>query len=40
MGKLAQVGLAAQAALTFGRLYVMPVHRHELPAQVRVVPTW
>jgi len=39
-GKLAQVGLAAQAAFTFGRLYLMPVKRHALPEQVRVVPTW
>ena len=39
-GKLAQVGLAAQAAFTFGRLYLMPVKRHDLPKQVRVVPAW
>ena len=40
MGKLAQAGLAAQAALTFGRLYLLPVNRHDLPAQVRVAPSW
>ncbi len=40
MGKLAQAGLAAQAALTFGRLFVMPVKRHDLPMQVRVAPAW
>ena len=40
MGRLAQAGLAAQAALTFGRLYLMPVKRHDLPVQVRVAPAW
>jgi magnesium-protoporphyrin IX monomethyl ester (oxidative) cyclase len=39
-GKLAQVGLAAQAAFTFGRLYLMPVKRHDLPEQVRMAPAW
>ena len=39
-GKLAQVSLAVQGLLTFGRLYLMPVKRHDLPAQVRVVPAW
>ena len=40
MGKLAVAGLAAQAALTFARLYLMPVRRHDLPVQVRVAPAW
>ena len=40
LGKLAQVGLAAQAAATFGRLYLMPVKRHDLPVQVRMAPAW
>ena len=39
-GKLAQASLAVQGLLTFGRLYLMPVKRHDLPAQVRVVPAW
>jgi hypothetical protein len=29
-----------QAALTFGRLYLMPVKRHDLPVQVRMAPAW
>ncbi len=40
LGKLAQAGLAAQAVLTFGRLYLLPVKRHDLPAQIRVAPVW
>jgi magnesium-protoporphyrin IX monomethyl ester (oxidative) cyclase len=32
------VGVAGAA--TFARLYVLPVHRHALPAQVRVAPAW
>jgi len=39
-GKLAQAGLALQAAATFGRLYLLPVKRHDLPVQVRVAPAW
>ena len=40
MGKLAQAGLSVQAFGTFARLYLMPVHRHDLPMQVRVAPSW
>jgi magnesium-protoporphyrin IX monomethyl ester (oxidative) cyclase len=40
LGKLAQAGLALQAAGTFVRLYMLPVQRHDLPAQVRVAPSW
>jgi magnesium-protoporphyrin IX monomethyl ester (oxidative) cyclase len=32
--------LGIRAAAVFGRLYLLPVHRHELPADVRVAPTW
>jgi magnesium-protoporphyrin IX monomethyl ester (oxidative) cyclase len=39
-GKLAQAGLAAQAAATFAKLYLLPVKRHDLPVQVRVAPAW
>jgi magnesium-protoporphyrin IX monomethyl ester (oxidative) cyclase len=38
--KLAQAGLALQAVGTFARLYLLPVQRHDLPAQVRVAPVW
>ena len=27
-------------AAAFARLYLLPVNRHELPAQVRVAPAW
>jgi magnesium-protoporphyrin IX monomethyl ester (oxidative) cyclase len=32
--------LAAGAALVFARLYLLPVEHHDLPAQVRLAPTW
>jgi magnesium-protoporphyrin IX monomethyl ester (oxidative) cyclase len=40
------VGLAKRAAwavagvATFARLYTLPMLRHDLPEQVRVVPAW
>ena len=40
IGRLQQGWCAAGAALTFARLYLHPVHRHELPADMRVAPTW
>jgi len=40
LGGLKRVGLAASAAVTFARLYLLPVHRHDLPAQVRMAPAW
>jgi magnesium-protoporphyrin IX monomethyl ester (oxidative) cyclase len=40
VGKLQQGFHAANAAFTFLRLYVMPMHKHELPKQVRMVPAW
>ncbi len=40
LGKLTQGWCAAAAALTFARLYCMPVQRHELPATMRVAPAW
>ena len=39
-GRLAQAGLALRGALTFARLYLLPVKRHALPAQVRMAPAW
>jgi magnesium-protoporphyrin IX monomethyl ester (oxidative) cyclase len=40
VGRLRQAGCAVAGALTFARLYLLPVRRHELPAQVRVAPAW
>jgi magnesium-protoporphyrin IX monomethyl ester (oxidative) cyclase len=40
VGGLKRIGLAAQAAATFARLYLLPVRRHDLPAQVRMAPAW
>jgi magnesium-protoporphyrin IX monomethyl ester (oxidative) cyclase len=40
VGKLKQGVWALAGAATFARLYMLPVHRHALPAQVRVAPAW
>jgi magnesium-protoporphyrin IX monomethyl ester (oxidative) cyclase len=40
MGKLKQVTHGAKALTTFVRLYLMPVHHHALPQQIRMVPAW
>jgi magnesium-protoporphyrin IX monomethyl ester (oxidative) cyclase len=40
LGKIKQAGWALAGAATFARLYLLPVHRHALPAQVRVAPAW
>jgi magnesium-protoporphyrin IX monomethyl ester (oxidative) cyclase len=40
MGKLTQGWCTAAAVLTFGRLYCLPVQRHDLPVNVRVAPAW
>ena len=40
VGRLQQGALAVSAAATFARLYLLPVHRHELPREVRVAPAW
>jgi len=39
-GKLALAGCAVRGAVAFARLYFLPVRKHELPAQVRLSPTW
>ncbi|MEY3095961.1 MAG: magnesium-protoporphyrin IX monomethyl ester (oxidative) cyclase [Burkholderiaceae bacterium] len=31
---------SAQSALVFARLFFLPVHREELPPQIRMAPTW
>jgi len=40
IGGLKRLGLMAAAAAIFARLYLLPVHRHALPAQVCMVPAW
>jgi magnesium-protoporphyrin IX monomethyl ester (oxidative) cyclase len=40
MGKLKTAGLAVQAALTFARLFLVPVKSQALPASVRCEPVW
>jgi magnesium-protoporphyrin IX monomethyl ester (oxidative) cyclase len=39
-GKLAQGAWAVAGVATFARLYLLPVNRHELPAQIRMAPAW
>ena len=39
-GKLQQAGAALKGAWHFARLYLHPVKKHELPAQIRVAPVW
>jgi magnesium-protoporphyrin IX monomethyl ester (oxidative) cyclase len=39
-GTLTRIVLAGAAALTFARLYLLPVRRHTLPAQVCMAPAW
>jgi len=40
LGKLTQAKCAVQAFGTFARLYMLPVHRHDLPATIRMAPVW
>jgi magnesium-protoporphyrin IX monomethyl ester (oxidative) cyclase len=39
-GTLKRAGCAVAGALAFAQLYLRPVRKHELPAQVRVQPVW
>ncbi len=39
-GRLAQGWHAARAALTFGRLYALPVRENAMPADIRLEPVW
>jgi magnesium-protoporphyrin IX monomethyl ester (oxidative) cyclase len=39
-GLVKRAGWAVVAAGTFAKLYLHPVDRHELPAQMRVAPAW
>jgi magnesium-protoporphyrin IX monomethyl ester (oxidative) cyclase len=40
LGRLQQGLCAAQAALCFGRLYLLPTKSHALPVDMRVAPSW
>ena len=40
IGRLQHGWCATRAALTFGRLYLMPTIKHELPVDMRVAPSW
>jgi len=40
VGRLKQGAWAVAGLMTFARLYVLPVKRHQLPVQVRVAPAW
>ena len=40
MGAIGRGIGAAHAALTFARLYMLPVHRHAMPERVRLAPAW
>ena len=40
VGRLQQGWCAARAAVTFARLFVLPVKQHALPEQVRLAPAW
>lgn len=40
LGKLRALPLRLGIAVTFARLYLLPVKTHELPRELRVAPTW
>ena len=40
LGYAHRLALRASGLVTFARLYFRPVHRHDLPAQVRLTPAW
>ena len=40
VGKARQAICAVKAFTTFARLYLLPVHRHDLPALTRMAPAW
>ena len=40
IGRLQQARWAITGALTFAKLYIHPVKRHDLPAEIRVAPAW
>ncbi len=40
VNKVKILGLQAAAAFTFARLYLLPTHKNELPARIRLQPVW
>ena len=40
IGKIKYLGLVAAAGYTFLRLYTLPAHKNELPADIRLQPAW
>ena len=40
LGLIGRASSALQATFTFGRLYMLPVKKNELPANIRMQPTW
>jgi magnesium-protoporphyrin IX monomethyl ester (oxidative) cyclase len=40
VGALQRIGCGCAAALQFARLYLLPVRKSALPAQVRMAPAW
>lgn len=40
LGAIKRAGFSAAAAVTFARLYTVPVVSHELPESVRMLPSW
>ena len=40
MGLIGRASTALQALFTFGRLYMLPVKKNELPADIRMQPIW
>jgi magnesium-protoporphyrin IX monomethyl ester (oxidative) cyclase len=40
IGLIGRASTALQAVFTFGRLYFLPVKKNELPADIRMQPTW
>jgi len=39
-GTVTRAALAGAAALTFARLYLLPVRHQALPSRVRMAPAW
>lgn len=40
LSKITRAKCAVQAFGTFARLYLLPVHKHDLPATIRMAPVW